>query len=276
MRNPIAADRFYSGNPVDLQRQIEGMLIDAEKEDIKVAIVPHAGYEYSGKCAGEVYSRIDSNAETIILLGPNHTGFGNDISLSLQGFLTPLGKVESDLELAKLILEKGDGFIFENEDAHNPEHSLEVQLPFLQYILGNFKIVPILLKNLSYDSCVRLAKILFDSIQKTGRNVKVIISSDFSHYGEVYGFVPFKEDIRNKLYELGEKVINFILDFDSEGFYEFAIKNTTVCGIFSITVGIELAKLFGCKKAEKVCFYTSGDITGDYDISVNYAGIVFK
>ncbi|MBU3907317.1 MAG: AmmeMemoRadiSam system protein B [Nanoarchaeota archaeon] len=280
MRKPIAADSFYAGDPLELSKQVMDFIIDVKgKGDVKIAIAPHAGYIYSGKCAGEVYSRIKWKPETVILIGPNHSGIGPSIAVSLQSFLTPLGKLEADLELVRMIIgnAKDDLDINENEGAHQFEHSLEVQLPFLQTVIkSEIKIVPIILKEMPYESCAKLAEIIFYSIKNLKRKVLVIVSSDFTHYGNTYGFAPFVKNVREELYKIDEKAIDFILQLNSRDFYDYARKNTTICGFLAITAGIELAKLMQCKEAEKVCFYTSGDVTKDYENSVNYAGIVFR
>lgn len=279
MRKPIASDKFYIGDPDKLYEQVNSFLFNVTGTGVKVGIVPHAGYVYSGKCAGKVYSRFREEVDTVILLGPNHSGVGNEVSFSSQSFLIPFGRINIDLELEKKILKKAEEEkldVGKNEKAHDYEHSLEVQLPFLQRVLGNVKIIPILLKEMSYENCLKFSKSVYSCVKKSNKKVKVIVSSDFTHYGEVYDFVLFKENIKENLYKLDEKAIDFILNFDSKSFYNYALKNTTICGVFAITVGVELAKLFNCENSERVCFYNSGDITGDYNNSVNYAGIIFK
>jgi len=281
MRKPIASDSFYPSSPMELYEQVRKFFVSSKKEDVEIAIAPHAGYAYSGKCAGEVYSRFKTKekVDTIILLGPNHSGIGPKIGLSFQNFLTPFGKIENDLDFGKLILRKSEEEnldVGENEDAHNKEHSLEVQLPFLQTVFGKeIKITPIILKDFTYEECMIFAKIIYFSIKSLNQKIKIIISSDFSHYGKLYGFIPFENDVREKLYNLDDKAVKFILDLDSEKFYEYALSDTTICGTFAITIGIELAKLLNAVNVEKVCFYNSGNITGDYENCVNYIGVVF-
>lgn len=279
MRNPIASDQFYIGNPVKLYEQISNFLFNVRNENVKVAIAPHAGYIYSGKCAGKVYSTFKGDVDTVILLGPNHTGIGNKISLSFQNFLIPFGKIDIDIKIGKEILERAKQEKLdanENEEAHNYEHSLEVQLPFLYIVLKEIKIVPIILKDLSYDDCVKFSKVIYDAVKNSNKKIKILISSDFTHHGPSYGFILFKENIKENLYKLDKKAIDFILNFNSKEFYDYASKNTTICGFLAITVGLELAKLFDSKSVENVCYFTSGDITGDYKNSVGYAGIIFK
>lgn len=283
MRNPIASDRLYPGNPMELYEMINKYFVKLNKKDVKIAIVPHSGYIYSGKCLGRVYSHFDlekiKDVETVILLGPNHTKIGNKISFSEQSFLTPFGKVEVDLDLIKQIKNSAleiNLSVEENEEAHNKEHSLEVQLPFMQQVFNkNLKIVPIIFKSMDYEECVFFAKVLFDCISNSGKKVLVIVSSDFTHHGKSYNFEKFKENFREKLYDVDKKSVDFILDFNSKGFYDYAVSETTICGVFSITIAIELSKLFDLKNSENVSYYNSGDITGDYENSVNYAGVVF-
>lgn len=279
MRKPIASDRFYSGNPEKLQNQINNSLFNIRNENVQIAIAPHASYLHCKKCLGEIYSTLKEEIDTIIILAPDHSNIGKKISLTEQNFLTPLGKTQIDLKLEKEILKNAKEnslIIEENETAHQQEHSIEVQLPYIQTIFKNTKIVPILLENLNYKECINFAKIIYYSIKKLNKKTKIIISSDFTHYGEFYNFTPFKENIRENLHNLDKKAIDFILKFNSENFYNYAKNNTNICGIYSITTGIELAKLFSCNNAKKISYYTSGDFSKDYSISVNYAGIIFK
>ena len=282
MRKPIASDSFYSSDPSELFSQVKSFLLEVNKEDAEIIISPHAGYIYSGRCAGEVYSRFDKKEkiDTIILLGPNHSGVGENISISFQSFLTPFGKVDNDNELGRLILNnaKEEGLdIDENQNAHNSEHSLEVQLPFVQTVYGNeVGIVPLIFRKMSHEGGIKFAEVIYRSVKNLERKVKIVLSSDFSHYGDFYGFIPFTDNIKENLYNLDMKAVDFILNLDSYNFYNYAIKKTTICGIYAIIVGIELAKLFNFNSVEKVCFYNSGDVTRDYSNSVDYVGIIFK
>jgi len=277
MRKPIASDRFYSGDPEKLKEHIEGFLSNNKNSNAKIAIVPHAGYVYGGKCMGDAYSELKGDCDTIILLGPNHANKEPIINFSFQNFLTPLGKTNIDLDLATHILSQSKVFGLnaeENEKAHEKEHSLEVQLPFIQTLFPNTKIVPIIFGNLSFEESLKLSRIIYYASRN--KNIKIIVSSDFSHYGEIYDFIPFTENIKENLYNLDMEAIKLIIDSESKSFYDYATENTTICSIAGIVIAIELAKLFSCPKIEKTTFLSSADISKDYSTSVNYCGIIFK
>jgi len=277
MRKPIASDRFYPGDPEKLKTQIEGFLSNIKNSNAKIAIVPHAGYIYGGKCMGDTYSELYGNCETIILLGPNHANKEPIVNISFQSFLTPLGKTSIDLDLATNILSQSKVFglkVEENERAHEKEHSLEIQLPFIQTLFPDTKIVPIIIGHLSFEEAIKLSRIIYYASRN--KNVKIIVSSDFSHYGEIYNFTPFKENIKENLHNLDLEAIKLIINSESKSFYDYATTNTTICSVAGIVIAMELAKLFSCPKIEKTAFLSSADFSKDYSTSVNYCGIIFK
>ena len=273
MRRPVVAGQFYPADKKELEKTVEGFLIHGKKENIKAAIVPHAGYAYSGKIAGEVFSLMPEKKD-FIMLGVNHTGLGKKICFSLEDFETPLGIVKTNKDLAEKImhkLKKEDIEAEVNELAHNEEHSIEVQLPFLQSSQKKFEIVPIILSNLSHEECKKIAEVLADFVKN---NEIIIASSDFTHYGRDYGFLPFIEDVKENLYKLDDNIILQILKKNGKSFHNLASKST-VCGLYGITILVELAKIKGWKPG-LVKYYTSGDITQDWSQAVGYAGIVFE
>jgi AmmeMemoRadiSam system protein B len=150
------------------------------------------------------------------------------------------------------------------------EHSIEVQLPFLQISQKKFSIVPVLLKDLSYEVCLQLAGILAEFVDE---NIALIVSSDFTHYGSEYRFVPFKDNIRKNLYYLDNEIVINILNKNSRKVFELASKST-VCGLYGITIITEIAKIKKMK-AKLVGYYTSGDIVNEWENCVGYAGIVY-
>lgn len=273
MRMPVVAGQFYPADKKELEKTVKGFLISEKKENIKAAIVPHAGYIYSGQIAGEVFSLMPEKKD-FILLGVNHTGLGKKVCLSLEDFETPIGIAKTNKDLAEKIMHKLKKEEIEaevNELAHNEEHSLEVQLPFLQSTQKKFEIVPIIFSNLSYEECRKIAEVLADFVKG---NEVVIVSSDFTHYGRGYGFLPFIEDVKENLYKLDDNIILQILKKDGKSFYHIASKST-VCGLYGITILIELSKIKGWKP-RLVKYYTSGDITRDWSQAVGYAGLVFE
>lgn len=271
IRKDIVAGQFYPGDKSDLIDEVRRLLVKMKKEYIKACVVPHAGYIFSGKLAGEVIGKI-SEKKTFILLGVNHSGLGSRISISQKDFSTPLGIVKNNRKLGEKILEKTKllGYSGVDEEAHNYEHSIEVILPFLQLSQKEFDIVPIILKDMTDVACQRTAYILSKFLNE---DICVIVSSDFTHYGSSYNFVPFTNNVKENLYKLDKNIIDSVLKLDSKEVYEKASKST-VCGIYGVTIITEIAKI---KKwqAKLVKYYTSGDVSGDYNNCVGYAGIVF-
>ncbi|MER3445968.1 MAG: AmmeMemoRadiSam system protein B [Candidatus Dadabacteria bacterium] len=183
-RKPAFAGRFYGENSSELKQEISSLVKsphDKEKKKILGAICPHAAYMYSGHVAGELYSRINI-PKRIIILSPNHTGYGGKISIFPDGhWETPLGEVKVDSELCSLIESKNKS-VKRDVEAHLFEHSLEVQIPFLQYLKSDFQIVPITLMRLTYGECENLGRAISDSIKDSGKEVLIISSSDLNHY----------------------------------------------------------------------------------------------
>jgi AmmeMemoRadiSam system protein B len=280
MRHAQVAGQFYPSEKEELRKMINKLFSSLEvaslkSRDIKMAIVPHAGYAYSGKCASFVYKLLEKQEfETFIILGTNHSGLGSKLSLSIEDFETSLGQVSSDMEIIEEIItravdEKLDVSVDEN--SHRYEHSIEVQLPFLQLVEKKFKIVPILVKELEFDEIQKFAKILAEIIR--GRKIFLLVSSDFTHYGASYGFMPFK-DVRENLYKLDGEIISSILKLNTKAFYDKSSRST-VCGKDAVACVVEAAKILKLKP-EKLCYYTSGDVLDDWDVAVGYASLVFS
>ncbi len=271
MRKEFVKGQFYEAERDDLIEQIKECFLHGPgeilgKKEVKKLyglIAPHAGYVFSGQCQAHAYKKVvNSDEKVFVIIGVNHRGSGNFISI--EDWQTPLGKVEVDKDYVRKILDKCDFIKLSNEE-HRYEHSIEVQLPFLQYVKKDFKIVPIILSE--YSIYKDLAKVLDKGL--------VIASSDFTHYGFSYSYVPFSSNIKENMYKLDRKAIDYILKLDSEGFLKFVKDNdATICGYAAILTVIEVAKLRGAKKGELLKYYTSGDIT-NYDTAVGYAGIVF-
>lgn len=281
MRSATVSGKFYPSNKEDLKRLIDKFFSSLEvaslkSRSIKLAVVPHAGYAFSGKCASFIYQLLKNKEfESFIILGTNHSALGPNFSLSIEDFETPLGIVESDMALVEGIITGGrkEGLDIEvDENSHKYEHSIEVQIPFLQSIQKNFKIVPILVSGSGLQEIDKFAKVISEIIKD--RKIFVLASSDFTHYGPSYDFVPFKENVRENLYKLDSEIISKILRLDASGFLQSAEKST-VCGYSSIACLIEIAKNLKLK-AEKLCYYASGDVLDDWDNAVGYASIGFS
>ena len=271
MRKP-AAIGFYPPDKDVLREKVRSLLADTKRidvEDAVGAIVPHAGYSFSGLTAASVYASLPGNYETIIILGTNHTGRGKEIAVSSDEWITPLGAIENDVELGKKIVNISKT-ASHDEAAHMQEHSIEVQLPFLQVKMQEFKIVPIAV---SSDLSAKTYAELADAIKKAlkGKRALVIASSDFTHYGEMYGFAPKCDDANKWVHDTDKKVIDAILAHDTEKFINLAGK-TTVCGAGAIATLMYFTK---DRKGHLVDYRTSFDVSGDESIIVGYGGVVF-
>jgi AmmeMemoRadiSam system protein B len=274
IRQPAAAGTFYSYDAETLKKQISESFSHRlgpkgfKKQDFIAAIVPHAGYIYSGPVAAWVYSRIEK--ANYIIFGPNHTGIGPQFSLMKSGlWKTPFGEVAIQDEVAEKIL-KECKIVEHDVMAHQHEHSIEVQLPFLQYRYdGNFKFVPIVILNefaddLLLEDCRLVGKAIANVIKKEKEKWIILASSDFSHY------VPQKMAKKVDL-----SLIEEIKKLDEKRFFEkIAEKNASVCGFGGIASTIVAAKELGAKKAELLKYATSGDVTGEISSVVGYASII--
>jgi len=266
-RQPVAAGKFYPEDKVLLTRDLD-ICFKAAKSDVRTigGIAPHAGYMYSGKCAARLYSTIDPNIDSFIILGFSHMGMGSGLNMSVQDWITPLGKVNFDRNLAETLRD----FTTVDEVAHINEHSIEVQLPFIQHLF-NAKMVAISVSD-NYDR--KIPAIMANILKKS--NTGIIASSDFTHYGASFGYRPFTENIRENIKKLDNGALQHILKKDSKGFRKY-IEDTgdTVCGRAPIEFMIELMKHMG-NEPELLDYYTSGDISDDYEHSVSYASIGYK
>jgi hypothetical protein len=274
VRQPTAAGSFYSSDAEMLKKQIAEAISHGfgpkgfKKQSFLAAVVPHAGYVYSGPVAAWVYSRIEE--ASFIILGPNHTGMGEQFALMKNGlWKTPLGSVAIDEEVAERILKESQ-VLSHDVIAHQHEHSIEVQLPFLQYRFGSdFKFVPIVILNefaddLLLENCRLIAKAIASVVKKQKKKWIVLASSDFSHY------VPQK-----MAKEVDLSLVKEIKKLDEKGFFRRIVeKNASVCGFGPIAVAMMTAKELGAKRGELLCYKTSGDVTGDMGSVVGYASIL--
>jgi len=265
-RNPAVAGQFYPASSQDLSKQVEGFITpDAEKEVAIGIVSPHAGLIYSGEVAGEVYSKVRI-PDTIILIGPNHTGLGRPVSIISSGsWQMPTGELMIDSEIAGLLKEK-TGLIEENTAAHTMEHSLEVQLPFILHFSENTMIVPITMMTDSLDVCREVGEAIADVIQATEHSVLIAASSDMSHY-ETDATARRKDNM----------AIEKVLDMDPEGLYATVInENISMCGIIPVATMLYAARKLGAKESRLVKYMTSGETSGDYDQVVGYAGMIIS
>ncbi|MBD3262790.1 AmmeMemoRadiSam system protein B [Candidatus Woesearchaeota archaeon] len=291
VRKPAAAGTFYAPEAKALDKQVEACFFsvhgpqklpeEKDKEKIFGAIVPHAGFIYSGAAAAWAYKAIaeSEKPDVIILLGAAHTGYGKIASV-WQGsdWETPLGTVEIDTDIGIRLR----GELWDNElEPHLQEHSIEVQLPFLQYIWKDLpKILPIVFSApTELDVCTKLGEQLAKAIKESGKKVLLIISSDFTHYGVNYNYLPFigkPTEVKKRISVLDYNAIKKIREIDAEGFVKY-IKNTatTICGKTAIAVGLVALKELGAKKGKLLKYYTSADVTGEWGNCVSYASLIF-
>ncbi|MBU2608453.1 MAG: AmmeMemoRadiSam system protein B, partial [Chloroflexi bacterium] len=252
-RDPVVAGQFYPASPSELKSMIAKLVDDkVAKEEVIGAVSPHAGYIYSGAVAGAVLSRIQLT-DTAIIMGPNHTGKGKPLSIMTEGeWTTPLGKVKIDSKLAKRLLAKSK-YLQEDSAAHQFEHSLEVQVPFLQYFKSNIKIVPIILGLATGSVYKEIGKEIARVIKDLKRKVVIISSSDMTHYEP-------QESAQKK----DNQAIAAILELNEDDLLARVEElGITMCGYAPTVSLISAAKELGAGEAELIRYQTSGDTTGD-------------
>ena len=264
LRKPAVAGRFYPSDKKTLQSDLTSYL-GAVKADLSArgAIVPHAGYMFSGHVAGAVYSRLRVPPR-VILLCPNHTGLGASLSIMSEGsWEMPLGKVRIDTALAR-ILARRCHLLTEDASAHQFEHSLEVQLPFLFHLRSDFQFVPIAIATSGYASLESLGKGIEASIQELGEEVLVIASSDMNHYES-------DDTTRAK----DQKAIACILALEPKSLYD-TVKSESIsmCGYGPAVAMMHGIQPLSSRKAELIKYATSGDVSGNRKEVVGYAGIL--
>lgn len=264
IREPYVAGQFYPNSAYQLRSQIKSMVdTTVPKEDVIGLISPHAGYIYSGTVTGAAVSRVKFK-DTFIIIGPNHTGAGKPLSIMTEGvWRTPLGDIEIDSELGKKVLSLSK-HLQEDYLAHIYEHSIEVQLPFLQYFRSDIKIVPIILSHASGNVYKEIGKDLARAIKESGREAVILASSDMTHY-----------EPQDSAREKDNKAIEAILALDEDELMRRVRGlDITMCGYAPAVCLISAAKEMGAGGAKLVKYMTSGDTTGDYNAVVGYAGII--
>jgi len=263
VREPVVQGQFYSGGRDELLAELEGLVPEGEpKIDALGIMVPHAGYVYSGKVAGAVYVGIEPKS-TYVIFGPNHTGRGACFASSGDLWQTPLGELLPDTELLENIMARTD-LILEDSAAHASEHSIEVQLPFIQITAPGAKIVPIAVKYGNIMELSEIAGAVSSAVKETKRDVVIVASSDMTHY-----------ESRLAASAKDKKAIQKIFDVDAEGLVEVVEKNNiSMCGYISTAIMLMTAKELGAKKGTLIKYTDSGEVTGDTSQVVGYAGII--
>lgn len=267
-RLPAVAGQFYPGDSDSLTHDLEQFVpgIPLEEKMVALAVMsPHAGYMYSGAVAGETLARVII-PEAVIILGPNHHGQGAAVALSTRGaWRMPMGEAPINEELADILAAKSE-HIQVDDTAHRFEHSLEVQVPFLQYMQPKLTIIPLVISHLSYRVCAEIGQAIAAAVQEYDRPVLIVASTDMTHYES-------REVAKSK----DMLAIGHVEDLDPEGLYN-TVQNERIsmCGIMPTTIALTAAKALGAEKAELVRYTDSGAVSGDTRQVVGYAGMVIS
>lgn len=264
VREAAVAGRFYPASPTDLNRMLDEYLAHsspfASGRPTILAMVPHAGYIYSGKIAGATFARVDVPRHVVVLC-PNHTGLGRPRALWCRGaWRTPLGEVEIAEDLTDCL--RCYARLDDDERAHAREHAIEVELPFLQRREPRVRVAPLCLQRLSLDECLELGEALALGVRAFGESVLIVCSTDMSHY------------IRAELAaELDRSALAEVEALDPAGLYRTVIeRRISMCGFIPTTVGLAAARALGAEHAELVQYGNSGETSGDFERVVGYAG----
>jgi len=266
IRRSAVAGTFYAGTRDRLRLQVEDLLPKGAVSERAIgAVVPHAGYMYSGRVAASVFARAEF-PEAFVILGPNHTGQGAGAAIMSYGqWETPLGQVQIDHELGKAIL-ANSSVLEEDHLAHFREHSIEVQLPFLQYFERPFGFVPICLFSHEYAACQEVGQAVAAAVRRSGRRVLVVASTDMSHYVS-----------RDDAAVMDRKAIDAILTLDPEGLHQVVRREgITMCGFHPTVAMLVAAKALGATRADLVAYTDSGEVTRQLDEVVAYAGLLVR
>ncbi len=268
-RPPAVAGTFYEGTADLLAAQVAACFADNPEPEAKErfigAVVPHAGLMYSGHVAAAFYAMAELPRRFIILC-PNHTGVGHFAAINTEGhWSTPLGSVAIDTPLAEALMQHSR-LLAEDSRAHAREHSLEVQLPFLQQLLGDFTFVPICVGANRYDYCEEIGAAIASAVSAAGKPVGILASSDLNHY----------EDQKTTLRK-DQVAIDEVLRLDPRALWRVVEElDISMCGFIPTTTMLIAAKLLGAKDARLIKHATSGDINGDYSHVVGYAAMVIE
>ena len=278
IRHPSQAGAFYAGTAQSLKAQIEGCfthrfgpgklltVVEDGLRNVVGLICPHAGYMYSGSVAAHAYYNlaVDGKPDVVVIFGPNHTGRGSALALMSEGvWRTPLGDVEIDTLTAKQIVDESR-IVDVDDSAHTFEHSIEVQLPFLQYLYGSaFKFVPICFLMQDLESSREVGRAVAKAL--SGKNGLIIASTDMTHY-----------EPHERAQRKDKMAIDAVAKMDEELYYSTVeSQNISTCGYGPTVAVITAAKLLGAKRAQLLCYKTSGDVISDFSSVVGYASMSF-
>jgi len=266
-RVPAVADRFYPGDPEQLRSTMDILVPTVaaeEKKEALAVVMPHAGYVYSGAIAGATISRVRV-PETVLIMGPNHHGRGAALALGTENWRMPMGTVAIDRQLAASILQHS-AQVVEDSEAHLLEHSLEVQVPFLQQVQQQLRIVPIVVSHIPYELCRTVARDVAAAIREHRQPVLIVASTDMSHY-----------ESRQQATKKDRLAIERILALDPQGLYATVLgSRISMCGVIPTTIALLAALELGATQAELVRYTDSGETSGDISQVVGYAGLIIS
>jgi MEMO1 family protein len=262
IRKSILAGSWYPADPGQLASLVDGYITGSSKKPASI-VVPHAGYNYSGKTAGAGYGCLRGHSwDRIVILAPNHRHWLNSPStpINFSAYETPLGKVELDIQAMKEL------DVASVAEAHTQEHSIEIQLPFLQKVFDYVPpVVPILIPQLNQNQRDELVAVL-----SSWKNTLFIVSTDFTHYGADFGFTPFSNNLEQQIKDLDHGAIETILNKESQSLLDYGQKTgITMCGLQATALMLQLP----LGDAKLLAYCRSGDQDNDYNFSVSYASI---
>ncbi len=266
IRHPAVAGRFYPNHPNTLKKDLHTYLSTQVTPTPAIGCVaPHAGYVYSGAVAGAVFASLALPCR-LIVLGPNHTGKGQPLAIMSSGaWETPLGQAPIDSSLAE-DLKKRCPLLSEDAEAHRREHAIEVELPFLQARRPDFTFVPIALGTGQFEGLEKLGHAIAEAVQSQADKILIVASSDMNHY---------ENDAVTRVKD--HKAIEQILALDARGLFEVVMReDISMCGFGPTVVMLTAAQRLGATSAELIKYATSGDVSGDREMVVGYAGIVVR
>lgn len=268
LRHPAVAGRFYPGSSDDLRTEVHRYLSQAISSNATPlpaigCIAPHAGYMYSGHVAAAVFASIEIPRLCVVMC-PNHTGMGRALAMMCEGsWETPLGEVPIDAEFAYSLQQRFSA-LHNDSVAHRAEHAAEVELPFLQVRQPNLRIVPIALGTGQFEVLEQLGWALADIVAQSKEPVLIVASSDMNHY---------ESDLVTRVKD--HRAIERILTLDPRGLFDVVIEqDISMCGFGPAVAMLTAARQLGARAAELVKYATSGDVSGDRETVVGYAGVV--
>ncbi len=280
IRQPAVAGQFYPASEKRLRATVQEALAGTPENlpsgRVRVLLVPHAGYSFSGQVAGKAYSLLRESAgeyDQAVVLAPAHTLPFQGVALSDRtAWRTPLGDVETAMEECQRLTQNSSLFTFK-EVAHSREHALEVQLPFLQTILPEARLIPMVCGNLTQRDMIEAADVLRNELWQP--RTLWILSTDFTHYGRAFGYLPFRNNIAENLEKLDMKAVELIQRQDGAGFLDYIERTgATICGQTAIALLLFcLQKVKEPVHAKLLDYNTSGAVTGDYSHTVSYVSM---